>query len=323
MIRFLLRIFLIIILILIGFISYFSLIGFETNKFNDLIKNNLKQIDSKIDVKLNDVKLLLNLSTLNLDIKTLGPILFYDKKKLELEFIKSKIPISSLIQKNISSSNISISTKLVQIHDVISFIRSAKKNYKMLILNNLIDKGFLIANLNFNFDHNGNLKDDYKIEGLIKNSRINYLDKKKVNNINLKFNILRENIIINDLNLSFENIKFVSDKLSLIEKNNKFFLDGNFKTLPVTLNEQEINNLSYLDNKLNIKKIKFSSKNYIKASFNENIKLDDYELRSNINLDELKLKNFLNLNYFFSESKNFMQLENHKVDLILKKSFFE
>ena len=323
MIRFLLRIFLIIILILIGFISYFSLIGFETNKFNDLIKNNLKQIDSKIDVKLNDVKLLLNLSTLNLDIKTLGPILFYDKKKLELEFIKSKIPISSLIQKNISSSNISISTKLVQIHDVISFIRSAKKNYKMLILNNLIDKGFLIANLNFNFDHNGNLKDDYKIEGLIKNSRINYLDKKKVNNINLKFNILRENIIINDLNLSFENIKFVSDKLSLIEKNNKFFLDGNFKTLPVTLNEQEINNLSYLDNKLNIKKIKFSSKNYIKASFNENIKLDDYELRSNIDLNKLRLKNILNLDYFFSEAKDFIQVENHKVDLIFKKNFFE
>ena len=68
---------------------------------------------------------------------------------------------------------------------MISFIRSAKKNYETLILNNLIDKGFLIANLNFNFDHNGNLKDDYKIEGLIKNSRINYLDKKKVNNINL------------------------------------------------------------------------------------------------------------------------------------------
>ena len=55
------KIFIIVLILIIGFISFFSLVGFETTSLNKQIKENLKKIDSKLDVQLNDVKIVLNL----------------------------------------------------------------------------------------------------------------------------------------------------------------------------------------------------------------------------------------------------------------------
>ena len=46
----------IIFFLILSFIGYFSLVGFETKSFNSQIKENLKKIDTKLDVKLNNVK---------------------------------------------------------------------------------------------------------------------------------------------------------------------------------------------------------------------------------------------------------------------------
>ena len=81
-------------------ISYFSVIGFETKKFNDLIKNNLKSIDKRIDSNFNNLKLLLDPFSFSLNIKTFGPSIYYNNKELELEYIKSQIPLKSLFKNN-------------------------------------------------------------------------------------------------------------------------------------------------------------------------------------------------------------------------------
>ena len=80
-------------------ISYFSIIGFETKKFNDLIQNNLKSINKRIDLNFNNLKLLLDPFSLSLNIKTFGPSIFYNNKELELEYIKTQIPLESLFKK--------------------------------------------------------------------------------------------------------------------------------------------------------------------------------------------------------------------------------
>ena len=77
---------------------YFSIIGFETKKFNSLIKSNLKNIDKQIDIKLNNVKIVLDPFNLNLDIKTLGPNILYNNNLIELESVK-QISLSSVIIK--------------------------------------------------------------------------------------------------------------------------------------------------------------------------------------------------------------------------------
>ena len=74
------KILLIILFLIISFIGYFTLIGFETTRFNNHIKDNLVKIDTKLDVKLNEVKIVLDLFNFNINAKTLGPTISYNKK---------------------------------------------------------------------------------------------------------------------------------------------------------------------------------------------------------------------------------------------------
>ena len=51
--------FLFIIILFIAFLIYLSIYGIETTKFNSLIKNEIKSYNSKLDIKVKSVKLLL------------------------------------------------------------------------------------------------------------------------------------------------------------------------------------------------------------------------------------------------------------------------
>ena len=72
MTKVILRLFAIIFFLDLSFVGYFSLIGFETKSFNNQIKENLKKVNSKLDVKINDVKIILDLFNLKINKNTLS-----------------------------------------------------------------------------------------------------------------------------------------------------------------------------------------------------------------------------------------------------------
>ena len=158
------KISLIILFFFISFIGYFSLVGFKTKNFNTQIKENLIKIDPNFDIKLNDVKLVLNLFSLRINAKTLGPIIYYNNRLLDIELIKSDISLSNLINKKFSLSNLFISTKSVKLKDMVAFLRaiSATNKAELFMLENFIGKGYLIADVNLNFDDKGKIKEDLK-----------------------------------------------------------------------------------------------------------------------------------------------------------------
>ena len=69
-------------------IIYFSLIGIETDRFNNQIKDRLSKNNSNLDVNLKKIKLTLDPLNLKLNVKTIGAKIIYKKKNIELEFIK-------------------------------------------------------------------------------------------------------------------------------------------------------------------------------------------------------------------------------------------
>ena len=323
MTRAILRFILIIILIFFGIISYFSIFGFETNKFNPLIKSNLKNIDKNLDVNLKEVKILLDLSNLSLNAKTLGPVIIYNDNKIDLEFIKTQIPLSSIIKKQISSSNISISTKLIKIKNVISFLQSIKNSPELIIINKLIKKGFVIADLNFKFDDNGDIKKDYEVKGLIKEGKLNILNNQVINNINLSFNVSNSKKILSDIKFSYDDIKINSEKFIISNKGSNFFVKGDLKTQTVLIKENEISKYINFKDNFGFESIKFSSKNDIQFSLSKNFKIKNYEIKSSLNLNYLNLKNLFNLRYFFPDIKEEVTIKNNQIDLKLKNDFFE
>ena len=58
----------------------------------------------------------------------------------------------------------------------------------MFYLQLLID-GFVSANINLNFDKNGKIKENYKINGSIKKVKLNILNKFKLQNLNFNFDL--------------------------------------------------------------------------------------------------------------------------------------
>ena len=323
MIRYFFRFLIFITLIIFGFISYFSIIGFETKKFNSLIKSNLNNIDKQIDLELNDVKIVLDPFNLNLDVKTLGPNILYNNNLIELESVKTQISLLSIINKKISSSNLSISTKLIKINDLISFVRAIKNTPELTLVNKIIDKGFVIVDLNINFDENGKIKDDYELKGIIKDVNINLLDNNEIQDVN--FNFIHENSksILKDISFAYQDLKIVSNVFNVNNNGREIFLKGELETKLITINEKEISDYLRFDNNLKIEKIKFSSINDLEISLTKRFKLENYDIKSSLNIEDIVLKNFFNLKYFFPEMKETISFKDNKINLISKKNFLK
>ncbi|MDC0333776.1 hypothetical protein OAN01_02100, partial [Candidatus Pelagibacter sp.] len=70
----------VIISILSLLIVYLSIFGFETDKFNSLIRNKINQFDKNIEIELKKIRLTLNPLNLEVNAKTISPNVFYKKK---------------------------------------------------------------------------------------------------------------------------------------------------------------------------------------------------------------------------------------------------
>ena len=176
------------ILILLTLIIYFSTIGIKTDRFNNLIITKVQEIDSNFDLKINDVSVKLNLFLQS--IQSLGTDLIYNNKLVELENIKSKISLKSLINNQFALSELMISTKSIPIKDLISLLRMVKNEPKLLIAEQFVDNGYIVADLKFEFDEAGKINKNYNINGIVNNFQVSFL--KKISKLNFIFKLLKK-----------------------------------------------------------------------------------------------------------------------------------
>ena len=314
----------IIFFLILCFVGYFSLVGFETKSFNNQIKENLKKIDTKFDVKLNNVKIVLDLFNLKINTKTLGPIISYNNKSIDLELIKSDVSLLNLLNNQFTLSNLYISTKSVKIKEVIAFYRSINKNNKakLFILENFIHKGFLIADINLNFDDQGKLKEDFKINGLIRDCSLNFLNKQKIDNINFIFGAENKKLNLNDLKFSYNNINFESEKVEVENKDSFINIKGEINNGETSLSEDSLKKFFNPFLKLDYKNLKFSSQNKFLFKINNKFKVSDYEVKSLLNINELLINYDLNLKDIFPNLQSEISFKNHQAEITFKKNNF-
>ena len=97
MIKVLSRLLLGILILVILVIAYLAVFGIKTEKFNNKIISEVQRINKKIDLNLKDVKILLNIRNLSINVKTLDPEISVNNKQLKLEYIKTNITLKSLL----------------------------------------------------------------------------------------------------------------------------------------------------------------------------------------------------------------------------------
>ena len=321
------KLFAIIFFLILCFVGYFSLIGFETKRFNNQIKENLKNVNSKLDVEINDVKIILDLFNLKINTKTLGPIISYNNKSIDLEQIKSEISLLNLVNNKFKLSNLFVSTKSIKLKEAIGFYRSINKNNKteLFILENFINKGYLIADIVLNFDDQGKLKDNFKINGFVRDGSFNILNKQKIDKINFIFESENKKLDLNDLKLSYSNVNFTSEKVEIENKGNFTEIKGNIDNDKISLSEQSLKNFLEPFSKLDFKSLKFSSENRFFIKINNKFKVSDYEIKSSFDIEELLINSDINLKEIFPNLKSEISFRDHQAEITFKKNkfFFE
>ena len=216
------KIFIFFLIIIFFFIGYLSFFGFETKRFNKQIISSVKNIDNNFEIKLKEIKIVLDLFNLQLNAKTIGSKLIHKNESIEIEYLKTQIPLSSLLNRKFLIKNIEISTKSLKIKNLISFVRKFQNSPELFLLEKIVKKGFLIADIKIDFDENGKIKNNLKIKGILKDAKISVLKTYKVEDFNLIFNYNQNALILQDLNFNLNNLKFFSKEINIKNLKNQF-----------------------------------------------------------------------------------------------------
>ena len=305
----------ILITIIILIVVYLSIIGLNTKKFNNQIKDKVNNINKKIDVELKEVKFLLNPFDFSVKIKTLETKIIIDKNQLELESLKSNISLKSLIKKEFLLSNLSVSTKEIKINDIILLARSFKNSPQLFLLNKIIKDGFLVADINLNFDSYGKIKNDFFINGYVKRGKLDFFKKYNIEDLNLIFKISEKNYLLEEINANFNNFELSTASLTIEEKKNLFLIKGNILTNEKNnyirlLKELSKNNLMVS----NIKNVNLVSSNNFSFNINKKLKINNFILKSEIDLKNSEYKDKkLNIGKYFPNFKELIELKDHKI----------
>ena len=322
MIKKLIKLLFSLVIILILIICYLSFFGINTKKFNDKIKTEILDINKNINLELKSVKFLLNPFNFSINVKTFGTDIFFNNRQLELEYIKTNISLKSFILREFSIDDLSISTKAIKLNDVFLLASSYKNSAELFILSKMIKDGYLVGDINLNFDKNGKIKNDYEIKGFIKNGKLSVLNQNTIENLGLIFKIKHKRYYLEDVKSKFNQIKISSPKIKIQEKNNQFFVNGKLITNEKDINIKLLNDLlGDTLKKFNIENIDFSSDNDFTFFINKKLKINNFNLKSTINLNSLLYKNnLLDFKKYLPNFKESIKLENHQILIDYKKN---
>jgi len=290
------------IIIVIFFVSYLSIFGIKTSKFNEIIKAQITKQDKRLNVDLKDVFIKLNIKERSFYLNSKDVKFFIHKQSQEIDNVDLLISLRSLIKQNNRINKIIINSKKNKIDHLLKFIRAYKINIPALYLENSITKGNIIYNIVVNFKEKSLNK--IEIEGKIIDANLKILGKEKIESVNLNFKYKNENLEVNNLNLSYQDLKFQSKNIIAKIDNNLINIEGDFKNkispnLVSSFLDYDFKN--YLD-----ENVALSSKSNFKITFNKKFKIKKYKLESKIDIDNIKinLKNIDIKNYI----KNFEEI---------------
>ena len=311
--------FLFFLMILVIGVFYLSFFGIKTDRFNELIKNQILDKNKNIKVNLQDIKILLNLENFSFNLQTINPIIIYDKNKVRLNQITTNFAFKNLFYKNFTIDNLEISIKETKIKDTIRIYRSFNNIPEIFILKQVVKDGYLLADINLNFDENGKIKKDYQIKGYIKNAKLSLLNKKKINDLNFNFQINHKNYLLNNLDLKFNKLKFISKLIKIKNTEKNFLIQGDFRNNTSEINSEYLS-LFFKKNFPNLSNINIDSENNFQFRIDRNFRIKDFDIKSEIKLNKINYKlNLPKLKKYLPELTDLVKFENHKINLIFKK----
>ena len=322
--RVILKILIIVIIILSSSVAYLSIIGIETNKFNNQISILIQNINKDLEIELKKIKLVLDPLNFKINIKTIGPKIKIKKNKIDIQNINTNISIYAIFKKKFSLTNLEISTNSLEIKNLISFLRNLENTPQLYLLEKIIKKGYIVSSINLEFNEQGKIKKNYKIKGFIRDGELSFLKTHNIKKIGLLFDIRNENYKLEDVNLLLNKIPLRSDEIRIKKRNNDFLVEGSFQNNDIIIKENVIDTfLNSFLKKYEIENFSLNLKNNFKFTLNKKLKISNLKFSSKIRLDNLGINNNLNLNKFFPNIKKTISFKDHLIDIDYRKNIFK
>ena len=318
------RLILLTVFILIATVTYLSTVGIETKSFNSQIKEKINKLDPNLDLELKTVKLILNPVNFTVDVKTIGPNLIYRSKKLEIETAKTKILLNSILQNKFALNNLEISTKSIQLKNLLSFIRVVKNSPELLILETIVKTGHVVADINIEFDENGKIKNNYLISGFLKDGNLSLLKKISADKINFLFEIKDNQTKLNEINLILNEKKLSSSSIEIDNSKKDIEINGDFSSKDLKFNKSDLSLISDLfPYEIMFESINFTTKNDFSFILDKKYKIKNLKITSKVNLHELSAKNNFDIKSILPDLSKNILLKNHLINIIYEKDKFD
>jgi len=297
----------------ISVILYLSTVGIETEKFNKQIQDLVKQKNDKLDASLKKIKFTLDPLNFKINAKTIDAKIFSKGKLIELEYIKAQISLNSFIQNQLVASQIEISTKSTLLKNFVSFTRSINNRPELFFLERFIKKGYLIVDLKLNFDELGKIKQDYKINGLLKDGKISLFKNNKIEKISFLFNITGNKFNFRDISFDTNDINFLSERLNIKKNKKDYFFEGTIKNKNSSLNNELLKIIKLKYAQLDLINTNFESVNDFSFNINNKLKVENLTINSNILIDSSQYKRNDLISNNLLEINDLIDLKDHEI----------
>ena len=303
-------------------IIFLSTVGIKTNKLNNQIQNQIKKINKDFKIELQDISIILDPIKFKLNLKTIGTNLEYINSKIKLEKIETNVSLKSILSNKFSLKKLVISTKPIKIKNLISLLRILDNDPKLLIAQQFIKSGYLIADINIEFNEEGKIKDNFNISGYIKKGNVNVLRKINLSEMDFDFNFDKDELVVNDCSFLLNNKNFLIRQLKAQYLNNKFVVNGKVNNKRLILSENDLKKIIDTQSfNFKLDNVELSSENQFSFDVDKKLNFNNVIIKSNINLDNLVLLNKFPLKSFFPQFENKIIFNNHKINLEYKKDF--
>ena len=299
-------------------IFYLSTIGIETNSFNNLIRNKLKNYNEDVDLKFSKAKLLLDIKSLNLKIKLINPKIESKKKEITFYNISSVISLKSYLNNDFAIKNIKLKTNKVELTELIKFIRLTYPSPFIFVLNNSIKKGIIEGETELFFNKKGELLENYEIVGSILDLETKKIDKHKLENINSNFKIKKNFYEFDIKSVKLYGINFDSTNINIKKNNTDLDISIVTKNLGKIENiDKFLNNFNYNVpyKNISLSNLDFSLNNKINFKLKKFVKLKDLRIEGSGLINNLLLisDDFEKYKKYIETKKN-VEVQNNKIN---------
>ncbi len=297
------------------FIFYLSFFGIKTDRFNPIILKKLADKEDNIKADIDNVYIKLDFLNLSLKLITNNPTILVKNVKLNIEEIETNISIVAFFLKKPVIKNLIINSDKNDVKDLFKIYRLYQNNFQTMMLDKLIHEGNTKFQFYLNFNKNGKIKDDYYVSGKLNNFKIKLLNKKTINS-DLLYLIKQNHFAVNNLNFTYEEIEFNSERIDINKNKNTFYVQGDVHNTLSSINLKVFEEIA----KINLKNFtnldtKFKSSSEFSFNIGKKLKLRDLSIKSKISLDKLKYN--IDEKYFFKifGKTDYILIKNQNIDL--------